>query len=215
MHAPLNLDFPTTRSPRPVFAYPRCVSRASPALYTGRSVAPRCDEGWRIVTGPRKMGKIVRRGSSRVRRRNRSIRYYRYFRQTGARFSSGPGVPAMTTRAAGLLGLVLLGIFAHAESPKSEPPAATPPVLTVEAAVHYALENNPALAAERQQHGIAAAKVVIADTYPFNPVLENRIQAAGGPPAADVVNNVPVEHVLLWEVEVRGQRRYRRQAAAA
>ena len=121
----------------------------------------------------------------------------------------------MTTRAAGLLGLVLLGIFAHAESPKSEPPAATPPVLTVEAAVHYALENNPALAAQRQQHGIAAAKVVIADTYPFNPVLENRIQAAGGPPAADVVNNVPVEHVLLWEVEVRGQRRYRRQAAAA
>jgi outer membrane protein TolC len=71
------------------------------------------------------------------------------------------------------------------------------------------------LAAQRQQHGIAAAKVVIADTYPFNPVLENRIQWANGPADAAVTNSVPVEHILLWEFEFRHQRQFRRQGAAA
>jgi outer membrane protein TolC len=56
---------------------------------------------------------------------------------------------------------------------------------------------------------------VIADTYPFNPSIENRIQGASGPPAAGVTNNVPVEHILLWEIEVHHQRRYRRDGAAA
>lgn len=104
---------------------------------------------------------------------------------------------------------------ANAQSSATSQPASRSPVLTLESAVHFALENNPALAAQRQQHGIAAAKVVIAETYPFNPVLENRIQGANGPPLAGVTNNVPVEHILLWEVEVRHQRRFRRQEASA
>jgi cobalt-zinc-cadmium efflux system outer membrane protein len=118
------------------------------------------------------------------------------------------------TRAACLLGVVLAAA-ARAEPPPQTPAAAAPAVLTLERAVHHALENNPALAAQRQQHGIATAKVVIADTYPFNPVLENRIQGAGGPAAAGILQNVPVEHILVWEVELRGQRRIRREAATA
>jgi cobalt-zinc-cadmium efflux system outer membrane protein len=88
-------------------------------------------------------------------------------------------------------------------------------MLTMAAAVRYALENNPGLAAQRQQRGIAAARVVIADTYPFNPTTENRIQGAEGPQSGGITNNVPVEHLLLWEVELFHQGRYRRQGAAA
>jgi cobalt-zinc-cadmium efflux system outer membrane protein len=83
------------------------------------------------------------------------------------------------------------------------------------AAVRYAMENNPALAAQRQQRGIAAARVVIADTYPFNPLTENRIQGAEGPQSGGITNKVPVEHIVLWEVELCHQGRYRRQGAAA
>src|SRR5947207_2480747 len=94
-------------------------------------------------------------------------------------------------------------------------PDARAPVLTLSAALQYSLENNPSLAAQRQQRGIAEARVVIADTYPFNPVLENRIQGANGPASADITNRVALEHVLLWEVEWRHQRRHRRDGAAA
>lgn len=113
--------------------------------------------------------------------------------------------------------LVMLAGDGRAEPPES--PAANAgqrqPVLTLPAALQFALANNPSLAAQRSQLGIAAARVVIAETYPFNPVLENRIQSASGPPAAGILNVVPLEHLLLWEVEVRHQGRYRRQAAAA
>ncbi len=103
--------------------------------------------------------------------------------------------------------------IAGAQPDRSKP--ASPPVLSLDATMHYALENNPALAAARQQRGIAAAKVVIADTYPFNPSLENRFQVASGPASAGITNNLPIEHILLWEVEVHHQRRYRREGAAA
>ena len=87
--------------------------------------------------------------------------------------------------------------------------------LTLQAALQFALEHNPVLAAQRKQLGIAAARVVIAETYPFNPILENRIQSASGPQSAGITNKVLLEHLLLWEVEVRHQGRYRRQGAAA
>src|SRR5262249_35078047 len=79
----------------------------------------------------------------------------------------------------------------------------------------WALQNNPELAAIRQQHGIAAAGIVIANTYPFNPVWEGKIWGANGPLSAGITNRVPMEHKLLLDIEVRGQGKYRRAGARA
>jgi hypothetical protein len=69
-------------------------------------------------------------------------------------------------------------------SERTGPPLGCPdpasPVLSLEATVRYALENNPQLAALRQQHGIAAAGVVIAKTYPFNPIYQSNVLYAKG-----------------------------------
>src|SRR5262245_1674693 len=108
--------------------------------------------------------------------------------------------------AAGLLGAWLAAAPAWAEPPAETLPAPTPVPAAVEApvqlplgvAVRYALEHNPELAAVRQQHGVAAAGVVIARTYPFNPVLENRVQQASGPFSAGITNQVPIEEILTW-----------------
>jgi cobalt-zinc-cadmium efflux system outer membrane protein len=101
---------------------------------------------------------------------------------------------------------------------RAEPPPACdvlPSQLSLDAAVQWALEHNPELAAIRQQHGIAAAGVVIARTYPFNPAWEQRVQGAGGPANAGITNRVPNGTLVLLELEIRGQGRYRRQGAAA
>jgi cobalt-zinc-cadmium efflux system outer membrane protein len=101
---------------------------------------------------------------------------------------------------------------------QSTPPAQTSPpqpVLSLQAALEFALENHPALATQRKQRGVASARVVIADLYPFNPVFENRIQKSWGPESAGITNAVPVENLILLELEIRHQRTYRRQAAAA
>jgi outer membrane protein, heavy metal efflux system len=87
--------------------------------------------------------------------------------------------------------------------------------MTIDEAVAWALQNNPELAALRQQYGIAAAEVVIARTYPHNPTLDVQVFSAHGPTAADVSNPVPNQYLLLFPVEIRGQGRYRRDAAAA
>src|SRR4029077_4753151 len=55
-----------------------------------------------------------------------------------------------------------------------------PPVLTRQEAVRWALQHNPELAAIRQQRGIAAAAVVIAETYPFNPAWEGIVEGNSG-----------------------------------
>jgi cobalt-zinc-cadmium efflux system outer membrane protein len=86
-------------------------------------------------------------------------------------------------------------------------------VLTREAAIRWGLQNNPELAALRQQHGISAAAVVIAETYPFNPVWEAKVRAASGPTSAGISNRVSNEHKILLDVEVRHQGQYRRRAA--
>jgi cobalt-zinc-cadmium efflux system outer membrane protein len=99
-----------------------------------------------------------------------------------------------------------------------QPPAGpdlVPQVLSIDDAVRWALENNPELAALRQQHGIAAAGVVIAQTYPFNPVWEGKVRAANGPESAGITNRVSNEHKFLIDVEVRHQGRYRREGAGA
>lgn len=106
----------------------------------------------------------------------------------------------------------LVGIGPAVGQPAPEP---LPPVLTLDAAVGWALRNHPELAALRQQHGIAAANVVIADTYPFNPVSETRAQVNSGPESAAITNAVALEQFVLLEVEVHHQRSYRRQEAAA
>jgi cobalt-zinc-cadmium efflux system outer membrane protein len=95
------------------------------------------------------------------------------------------------------------------------PSAQAPTALSLPAALRQALENNPSLAVQRRQRGIAAARVVIADTYPFNPILETRLQRASGPESAGITNKYPVEALFFWEIEVRGQRRARREGAAA
>jgi cobalt-zinc-cadmium efflux system outer membrane protein len=97
------------------------------------------------------------------------------------------------------------------------PPAsdALPPILNLEEAVAWALTHNPELMAVRQQHGIAAAAVVIAQTYPFNPIWEAKIRAASGPASAGITNRVSNEHKVLMDVEVRHQGRLRREGAAA
>jgi len=99
-----------------------------------------------------------------------------------------------------------------AESPLPDP---APEPLTLAQAIASALENNPELAALRQQHGIAAAGVVIARTYPFNPIWEGKIRATDGPASAGITNRVSNEHKLLLDIEVRGQGNLRREAAQA
>ena len=114
----------------------------------------------------------------------------------------------------------IASVAALAEPPRATIELAPEPTpvshgLTLDTAVNYALQNNPEIAAVRQQHGIAAAGVVIARTYPFNPTLESRVRFAGGPLSATVTNPVPFEHTVLLEWEIRHQRRYRREEAVA
>jgi len=90
-----------------------------------------------------------------------------------------------------------------------------PEVLALHVAIGYALEHNPEIGAIRQQHGIAAAGIVIADTYPFNPVWEAKIRAAEGPESAGITNRVSNEHKVLIDVELFGQGKYRRDEAQA
>jgi cobalt-zinc-cadmium efflux system outer membrane protein len=100
----------------------------------------------------------------------------------------------------------------------AQPPAPTelpPPVLTLDAALAWSLQHNPELMALRQQHGVAAAGVVIAQTYPFNPFLEAKIREASGPFSATITNVLSQEYKVLIDIECRGQRRFRLQAAAA
>jgi outer membrane protein, heavy metal efflux system len=93
-------------------------------------------------------------------------------------------------------------------------PTPAPPPLALDAAIRLALQQNPEIAAMRQQHGIAAAGVVVARAYPFNPVWENRVRSAF-PVSAGVTNNTPFETTLLLELEVRGQGKFRKAAAGA
>jgi cobalt-zinc-cadmium efflux system outer membrane protein len=112
--------------------------------------------------------------------------------------------------------LILTSATEAAKAPAPVPPAAPAvPVLSRDEAVRWALAYNPEIAAIRGQHGIAAAGVIIARTYPFNPTAETRVRYAHGPAEAGVINPVPVETAFLLELEVRGQRRWRRAGAAA
>jgi outer membrane protein TolC len=87
--------------------------------------------------------------------------------------------------------------------------------LSLSESVRYALEHNPQLIALREQHGIAAAGVVIAKTYPFNPIYQGIFQEAQGPSGAPVENRFPQQHQVTLEIELFRQRAYRKQEAFA
>lgn len=87
--------------------------------------------------------------------------------------------------------------------------------MTLDETVRFALENNPQLAAIRQQQGIAAAWVVIARTYPFNPIYQSNVLYARNSDPGAVTNPVLNSHQLTLEVQLFHQQRYRQQAAFA
>jgi outer membrane protein TolC len=89
------------------------------------------------------------------------------------------------------------------------------PTLTLNTAVQWALENNPALLTFRRNRGIAEAAVQIARQYPFNPIVQDFVWYAQGPPIAGVINHVFNEHTSRLDLELRHQGRYRRAMAQA
>jgi cobalt-zinc-cadmium efflux system outer membrane protein len=101
-----------------------------------------------------------------------------------------------------------------ADDALSMEPLPAPRGLTLNDSVHYALEHNPQLIALREQHGIAAAGVVIAKTYPFNPIYQGIYQEAHGPNGT-VTNSFPQQHQVTLEIELFHQRAYRQQEAFA
>jgi cobalt-zinc-cadmium efflux system outer membrane protein len=110
--------------------------------------------------------------------------------------------------------VLLTAPLAFAQTPTPVPDAPPPP-LTLEATVCFALANNPQLAALRQQHGIAAAGIVIARTYPYNPITQSTlVNAKGSDPAVDLLP-IAQQHKITLDVEVRCQRSFRKQAAFA
>jgi outer membrane protein TolC len=107
---------------------------------------------------------------------------------------------------------------APAQPPDELPPprpALEAPVLGIGDVVNWALQHNPELATARQNHGIAAAAVVIARTYPFNPIAQHYVWGDNGPTAALVTNHVFNEHTFRLDLELRGQGGHRRAMAQA
>lgn len=118
--------------------------------------------------------------------------------------------------------VVPAGGWKPAEAPAQEakaPPApstpAAPPVLGPADAVRFALENNPALAAIREQRGFARGAVVIARTYPWNPVFQLFEMGVSGPRSHDIHNHSFTEVTMRLDLELRGQGTHRRAAAEA
>jgi cobalt-zinc-cadmium efflux system outer membrane protein len=109
--------------------------------------------------------------------------------------------------------VALCGVAAGAALAAEPPePAPTPPVMSREAAVRFALANNPQLTVARTQRGLARAGVVLARTYPYNPIYQGVVLGANG---EDVTNHVFNEHYFTVQIELRGQWRERRAAACA
>jgi outer membrane protein TolC len=90
-----------------------------------------------------------------------------------------------------------------------------PDALGPDAAVQFALENNPSLLAIREQRGFAQGGVVIARTYPYNPTLLVYETGANGPPSAGVTNHAFTEAIGRLDLEVRGQGKHRMATARA
>jgi cobalt-zinc-cadmium efflux system outer membrane protein len=98
---------------------------------------------------------------------------------------------------------------------RADPSQECLPVWTRGQVVAWALDHNPELQTARFERGIAAAGVVIARTYPHNPIWDFKVQDTSGPESAGITNVVGTEHVVLLELELRHQGKYRNQGAEA
>ena len=116
----------------------------------------------------------------------------------------------------GLVAAVAAALPALADPPMAPgaDAARLAPPLTLDAAVRTALEQNPGIIALRQDHGVAAASVMVARAYPFNPLWEGRFRYAW-PVFEGATNQEPVESTVTLELEVRGQRAIREAQAQA
>jgi outer membrane protein TolC len=113
------------------------------------------------------------------------------------------------------LGLIctIAAFFALTSIAPAQPQIAA--TLTREEAVRQALQHNPQLATVRQQQGYAAAALIIARTYPYNPVYTGYVAHNSGPQNADITNRVYLEHYVSLEIELRGQKNHRRALGCA
>ena len=93
--------------------------------------------------------------------------------------------------------------------------AQQPVALTREAAVRQALAQNPQLATVRKQCGYAEAALIIARTYPYNPVYTGYFANNTGPTSADITNRIFLEQYVSLEIELRGQKMHRRAVGCA
>lgn len=100
----------------------------------------------------------------------------------------------------------------HFEENVSAVEAVPGPVYSPVEAVRFALENNPGLQAVRHQRGFARGGVVIARTYPYNPISQLQFFGVTGD---GVTNRLSQAHKVTMDVEVFGQRFRRREAAQA
>ena len=89
------------------------------------------------------------------------------------------------------------------------------PALTLADALRWTIEHNPQLALVRKQRGIAQAGILIAKTYPFNPIFQHFLWADSGPAAAGVTNHLFQEHTSRLDLEIRNQGTHRRSMAQA
>src|SRR5262249_49016061 len=127
-----------------------------------------------------------------------------------AHSTGGPGAFALAL-IAGAAALLLDSVTAQTPAV----PAFLAHPLTREDAVRQVLQDNPLLRTVRQQRGLAGAAVVMARTYPFNPIFTSIVSHNSGPESAGITNRVFTEDYVVLELELCGQGRYRRAAASA
>lgn len=90
-----------------------------------------------------------------------------------------------------------------------------PQSMTPDEAVQFALQNNPMLQSVRLQRGFAEGGVVIAKTYPYNPIAETYELPDWGPKTAGITNHFYFQATVRLDLELRGQRKHRKSAAEA
>lgn len=119
------------------------------------------------------------------------------------------GLPRPATKPTGEI------VRTSASAPAEPATPAIPGTLGPDDALRFALQNNPMLAAVREQRGFARGAVVIARTYPWNPVFQLFQMGVSGPKSHDIVKHSFTEATMRLDLEIRGQGQHRRAAAEA